>query len=187
MRLAYMRSLLNQPISSLDAIPPGQTASIITNTANTMQLGISEKLALFISGISLVISAMVIAFIFNWKLTLVTSSGLVVIGICYGVTIPLVVKKMKQVEESEIGASAVAAEAFSTVRMIAACGAESKMSARYRYWAEESRRRGLSMSKFVAVQQAIGERTTFKTYEGINLTEHSILYSLRVRLQLPAS
>lgn len=155
-RLAYMKALLNQPISALDAIPSGQTAAIITNTANAMQLGISERLALFITGISLVTSAIIIAFIFNWKLTLVTSSGLVIIGLTYSVTIPLVVKKMKQVEESELGASAVAAEAFGAVRMIAACGAEHKMAGRYRYWAEETRRRGLKMAKFVAIQQSIG-------------------------------
>jgi ATP-binding cassette, subfamily B (MDR/TAP), member 1 len=156
MRLAYMKALLNLPISALDAIPPGQTAAIITNTANTMQLGISEKLAIFISGVSLVVSAVVIAFIYQWKLTLVTSSGLVIISICYAVTIPLVVKNMKQVEDSEIKSSAVAAEAFSTIRMIAACGAETKMAKRYAYWVEESRKRGLKMSKFIAIQQAIG-------------------------------
>jgi ATP-binding cassette, subfamily B (MDR/TAP), member 1 len=157
MRLAFLKSLLNQPISILDLVPPGQTAAIITNTANTMQLGISEKLATFIQGISLVVSAMAIAFAHNWKLTLVTSSGLVIIAACYGFTIPLVVGKMKQVEESEIGAGAVAAEAFGSVRMIAACGAESKMAKRYTYWANESKIRGLGMSKIIAIQQAVGK------------------------------
>jgi ATP-binding cassette, subfamily B (MDR/TAP), member 1 len=156
-----MKSVLNQPISTLDAIPPGQTAAIITNTANTMQLGISERLSMFISGIALVVASTVIAFAYNWKLTLVTSSGLVIIGLCYAITIPLIVKKMKQVEDSEIKSSAVAAEAFSTVRMIAACGAQGKMANRYRYWVEESRRRGLKMSKYVAVQQATSESTPY--------------------------
>jgi ATP-binding cassette, subfamily B (MDR/TAP), member 1 len=156
-RLAYMTSLLRQPISGLDAIPPGQTAAVITNTANAMQLGISERLATFVSGVSLVISAMIIAFLYNWKLTLVTSSGLVIIILCYSITVPLVVKKMKQVEESEIKAAGVATEAFGNVRMIAACGAESKMTTRFKYWAEETQKRGLKMAKFMAAQQAIGQ------------------------------
>jgi len=157
MRLAYMKSVLNSPISMLDLIPPGQTAAIITNTANTMQIGISERLSNFITGISLVISATVIAFVYDWKLTLVTSSGLVLIGITYAITIPIVVKNMKGVEDSEIKCSAVAAEAFGTVRMIAACGAQEKMAQRYGHWVEESRKRGQKMSKWVAVQQGVGE------------------------------
>jgi len=157
MRLAYMKAVLNQPISTLDLIPPGQTAAIITNTANTMQIGISERLSMFITGISLVISATIIAFVNDWKLTLVTSSGLVLIAITYAITIPIIVKNMKQVEDSEIKCSAVAAEAFSTVRMIAACGAQEKMAKRYSYWVEESRKRGHKMSKYVALQQGVGK------------------------------
>ena len=157
MRLAYMKAVLDQPISGLDAIPAGRTAAVITNTANTMQLGIGEKLGNFVMGISLILSALAIAFFHNWKLTLVTSSGLVLISVTYAATIPMVVRKMKEVEDADIKASAVSGEAFATIRMIAACGAETKMGKRYSYWVKESERRGLRMTKFVSVQQAVGE------------------------------
>jgi hypothetical protein len=55
----------------------------------------------------------------------------------------------------------VASEAFASVRMIAACGAEDKMAERFAACSDESRRRGLKMAKVVAVQQAVGEFCPF--------------------------
>ncbi|KAK3375917.1 P-loop containing nucleoside triphosphate hydrolase protein [Lasiosphaeria ovina] len=51
-------------------------------------------------------------------------------------------------------ASTTANELFSSIRMIAACGAEEKMAKRYSGWVDESRRRGLKMSPLIAAQQA---------------------------------
>ena len=129
----------------------------MTASANTLQLGIGEKLGSFISSLALVISALAIAFAYSWKLTLVTSCGLVLICIAYALTVPRVVGAMKRVEEADIKAAGVAGEVLGSVRMVAACGAEVRMAGRYTEWVEESMRRGLGMTGFVAVQQAVGE------------------------------
>lgn len=152
-----MRCLFRQPISTLDALPPGQTAAIITITASVLQVGISEKLSQFLQSSSLVISAVVIAFAYNWMLTLVTSSGLVFIIAVYGITAPLMVKLLGEVQHADIQASTVANEIFGSIRMVAACGAEAKMARRYAGWVDESRRRGMRMSPVVALQQAPGK------------------------------
>lgn len=146
-------------MSLLDIQPPGQTAAIITATTNTLQVGISEKLALLTQSLSLVISALIIAFFHSWKMTLVTCSGLFVVTVCYGVTTPFVTRSMKQVENANIKASSVATEALSSIRMVAACGAESKMTTKYNKWVDESRQRGLRLSKIVGFQQAISIST----------------------------
>lgn len=154
LRLAYIKSLLGLPVSLLDIQPPGQTAAIVTATTNTLQVGISEKLALLIQSLSLAISALAIAFAHSWKMTLVTCSGLFVVTVCYGATTPFVTRCMKQVENANLKASSVATETLSSIRMVAACGAESKMTRKYNKWVDESRQRGLHLSKIVGVQQA---------------------------------
>ncbi|KAG4433458.1 hypothetical protein IFR05_011062 [Cadophora sp. M221] len=154
MRLTYIKALFSQPISVLDVLPPGQTAAIITVTANILQVGISERLSMLIQNVSLVITALIIAFSYNWLLTLVTSTGLVFIALVYRYTIPRFVDNMKEVEEADRMSSGVASEAFTSIRMIAACGAEEKMASKYADWVEESHRRGLRMSPLVALQQA---------------------------------
>lgn len=108
---------------------------------------------------SLVITALVIAFKYSWRLTLVTSSGLLFITVFYAATIPFLVKKSKEVEHADRMTSAVASEVFSSIRMVAACGAEEKMAKRYASWVDESKRRGLLMSPWVAMQQAPGMST----------------------------
>ncbi|RYC60568.1 hypothetical protein CHU98_g5624 [Xylaria longipes] len=127
LRLVYVKALLELPVSLLDTQPPGQIAAIITSTANTLQIGISEKLAIVIQTLSLLVTALIVAFTHSWELTLVTSSGLLLITICYCITIPFLVKNMKQVEDANIKASAIASETFTSIRMVAACGAEMKM------------------------------------------------------------
>lgn len=157
MRLEYMKCLFRQPISTLDALPPGQTAAIITITASVLQAGISEKLAQLLQSISLVVSALVIAFIHSWNLTLVTSCGLVFIVGVYASTTPFLVKLLGQVQHADIQASVVANETFNSIRMVAACGAEAKMEKRYAGWVNESRRRGMKMPRLIALQQAPGK------------------------------
>ncbi|KAI2775758.1 P-loop containing nucleoside triphosphate hydrolase protein [Daldinia loculata] len=164
MRLAYFKALLSLPVSLLDTQPPGQVAAIITTTANTLQNGISERLAAIIQNLSMFISSIVIAFTRSWKLSLVTSSGMFLITICYCVTIPFVVKNMKQVEEANIKGSAVASESFGSIRMIAAYGAEVKMVQKYQEWVDEAQRRGLRLSKIVAFQQGTIYFSVYATF-----------------------
>lgn len=154
LRLAYVKALLELPVSLLDTQPPGQIAAIITTTANTLQIGISEKLAIVIQTLSLLATALIVAYTHSWKLSLVTSSGLLLITVCYCITIPFLVKNMKQVEDANIMASAVASETFASIRMVAAFGAELKVVERYRKWVDESSRRGLRLSVIIAIQQA---------------------------------
>ncbi|OAA65488.1 spermidine/putrescine import ATP-binding protein potA [Niveomyces insectorum RCEF 264] len=152
-RLEYMRCMLGLPVSVLDCLPPGQTAAVITITANTLQLGISEKLSSLLQAATLVVAALVISFYYSWNLTLVASTGMVFIVIVYAITTPLLVRIMNQVQDMEIKGATVASEIFSSIRMVDACGAEAKMAARYDACSDESRRCGLRMAPVVALQQ----------------------------------
>jgi ABC-type multidrug transport system fused ATPase/permease subunit len=156
-RLEYMKALLAQPVSTLDVLPPGQTAAIITITASTLQSGISEKLSALLQSTSTVVSAFIIAMSYSWSLALITSSGLLLIIITYAATTPFLVRRLNEVQHADIQASTTANEIFSSIRMVAACGADEKMAGRYATWVDESRRRGLRMSPIIALQQAPGE------------------------------
>lgn len=156
-RLEYMKCLFGQPVSTLDVLPPGQTAAIITITASVLQIGISEKLSALLQSLSAVVSAFVIAMCYSWNLTLVTSSGLLLIIIVYAITTPFLIRLVNEVQHADIQASTAANEIFSSIRMIVACGAEGRIARRYGKWVDESRRRGLRMSPLIAMQHAPGE------------------------------
>ena len=175
MRLAYLRALLGQPVSVLDTLPPGQTAAIITITADTLQDGISEKLSALVQSTTLVITALAIAFHYSILLTLVTSSGLLFILVSYYITTPKLLRMMKEVEHADRISSSIASEVFSAIRMVAACEAEGKMARRFTNWVEESRHRGLLLSPLVALQHAPGKSLQFPRSFKLIRVQHLLL------------
>ena len=148
------KALFSLSISVLDTLPSGQASNTLTNTANVLQVGISEKLGIFIQFTSLMIAAIIIAFTYSWSLTLVTCSVILFIGVVYGITIPVVVKRQKEVEHADEKASSIAGEVLGSIRMIVACGAEGRIARKYSGWMEESRKRGLRLSPLIGVQFA---------------------------------
>ncbi|KAK4245200.1 hypothetical protein C7999DRAFT_43225 [Corynascus novoguineensis] len=177
-RLDYMKALLAQPVSTLDVLPPGQTAAIITLTAGTLQTGISERLSSLLQAASTVVSAFIISMSYSWSLTLITASGLVLIIITYLATTPFLVRRLNEVQHADIQASTTANEIFSSIRMVAACGATEKMAARYAKWVDESRRRGLKMSPIIAIQQAPVQFAVYATFA------LSFWYALKLHINL---
>ena len=91
-RLHYLRRLFGQSIHVLDTMPPGYATTTITSTSNTLQLGISEKLGVFVEYSATIVAAIVIAFTYNWSLTLVTSSAILFILITVSILLPFIVK-----------------------------------------------------------------------------------------------
>lgn len=91
-RLHYLQALFAQSIHVLDSMPPGYATTTITTTSNTLQLGISEKLGVFVEFTSTIIGAIVVAFVYNWLLTLVTFSAVIFIALTVAVILPFIVK-----------------------------------------------------------------------------------------------
>ncbi|KAK8050263.1 multidrug resistance protein [Apiospora phragmitis] len=151
-RLHYLRCLFGQTIHVLDSMTPGAAAGTITTTANTLQLGISEKLSTFIEFMSTIVAALVVAFITNWAVTLVTASVVLFILLTVSILLPFIIKAQSRQTEAETQSSAIASEAFGSIRMIAACGAETRMAKRFNVWADAAKRHGRCMSPLLAAQ-----------------------------------
>ncbi|KAJ4047595.1 hypothetical protein NW761_007348 [Fusarium oxysporum] len=71
-RRSYLYAALSQEIAYFDRGTAGSIAMQATSNGKLIQSGIAEKLGLFISSVSTFIAAFVIAFIAQWKLTLIT-------------------------------------------------------------------------------------------------------------------
>lgn len=74
LRLAYIKSILRQEIAYFDICTPGTVATRISTNGNLIQAGLGEKVGIFLQGLSMLISAFVVAFTQGWKLTLVVST-----------------------------------------------------------------------------------------------------------------
>lgn len=151
-RLDYLRSLFRQSIHVLDSMPSGAAASTITSTANTLQLGISEKLGIYVEYNATIIAAIIVAFTHSWALTLVTSSSIVFICLVLAVLLPFIIKCETNVTKADTKASSIATEALSGIRMVSSCGAEDRIAQKYSEWVEKAKHHGLAGSPFFAAQ-----------------------------------
>ncbi|PGG96832.1 hypothetical protein AJ79_09438 [Helicocarpus griseus UAMH5409] len=167
LRLSYLQALFNQPISVFDALPPGRPTNTITTSSNTIQAGISDKLAILVQCLSLIIGAYAVAFRFSWALTLVSSASILFVGIVYSVLVPLFLKAQKKVEKADEKAASIAGEALGSVRTIVASGAEGRLAARYAVWVSESRKRGMRLAVQIGAQIA---PSNFAMYASFALT-----------------
>ncbi|KAI5927632.1 P-loop containing nucleoside triphosphate hydrolase protein [Camillea tinctor] len=154
-RLDYLRCLFGQTIHVLDSMPSGAAAGTITTTANVLQLGISEKLGTLLEYTATVVAATVLAFVYSWSLALVTCSVLLFILISISILLPFIMKGTTKVTNAETKSSSIASEAFSSIRMIVACGAESQMAERFAVWAEAAKRHGQNIAPLIALQFGI--------------------------------
>ncbi|KAK4079548.1 hypothetical protein Trihar35433_653 [Trichoderma harzianum] len=120
--------------------------------SNVLQLGISEKLGVFFEYNATIVAAIIIAFTRNWALTLVTSSAILFIALTVSVLLPIIVKGHGKVTLAEAKSSAVASETFASIRMIAACGAESRMVKKYGISVEEAKKHAQRTAPFISLQ-----------------------------------
>lgn len=126
-----MDALFKQPLSYVDTISIGKISHRITTSANTIQLGISQQLALLLQALAFLIGFYVVAFIFNAILTLVASAIIPVMLFFFLIPIPIMIQNLKKVESAKEAATALTHEVFASIRIVAAFSAEGRLSRRY--------------------------------------------------------
>ena len=82
----------------------------------------------------------VVAFIYDWLLTLVASASLPFILLAYGSTLPFYIKVHKKTERAQEQASALAFEIFGSIRVVIAFGAEERLSTQHNDWLLRAKR-----------------------------------------------
>uniref|UniRef100_L7JDC7 Lipid A export ATP-binding/permease protein msbA n=2 Tax=Pyricularia oryzae TaxID=318829 RepID=L7JDC7_PYRO1 len=148
----FLEALFAQSIHVLDSMPSGSAAGTITSTANTLQLGISEKLGTFLEFTSLIVTALIVAMTWSWELTLITSTVIFFLGLVIGVILPFIIKGTSKQTKAEAKATSVASEAFNSIRMVTACGAQERIGLRYSEWVHKAKQFGQSTTPLLAVQ-----------------------------------
>ncbi|KAF4450459.1 hypothetical protein F53441_6458 [Fusarium austroafricanum] len=141
-RLHYLQSLFSQSIHVIDSMPAGAPATAITSTSNTLQVGISERLGTFLEFNGTIWAALIVAFIWSWDITLVISSLILYMMVSLSITMPILVKGQTATGSADAQGTAIASEALQGICLVTACGAQSRVIARYREWVEKAMKEG---------------------------------------------
>ena len=130
-REEYLRAILRQNVGNFDKLGAGEITTRITADTSLIQDGISEKVALTLTGVATFISAFVIGFIRDWKLTLICSCTVVAIVVVMGNGPRFIVKYNKKSLASYALSGSVAEEVLSSIRNAVAFGTQDKLAKQY--------------------------------------------------------
>ncbi|KAF4947794.1 hypothetical protein FGADI_10127 [Fusarium gaditjirri] len=158
-RQDYFTALFSQSVHVLDSMPPGYAATIITTTGNTLQLGISEKLGVFVEYNATMIASIIVAFIYSWQLSLVTFTAVVFITFSVSLVLPYITK-------GQTNQTKASSEAMSGIRMIVAYGAESRIGSKYGRFVGEAKKHAQFAGPFIALQYGL---VFFSSYAAFGL------------------
>ncbi|BFZ54826.1 hypothetical protein PYCC9005_001863 [Savitreella phatthalungensis] len=146
----YLRAILRQNIGYFDKLGAGEVTTRITADTNLIQDGISEKIGVTFQAVATFFSAFIIAFIKNWKLTLILISIVPALFISLGVISRFVERFFKQTLEFYSVAGMLAEEVMSSVRVTQSFGTQERLGKLYDTHLEKSeqagRKKALSMA-----------------------------------------
>ena len=136
----------------LDSLPPGHAVGTITSSSNTLQGGLSEKLAIFIESTTLIIASFVVALMWSWELSLVTIAGFVATILGVGPLVRVTAKSRANLTHLEGQAASIASEGFAGIRMIMACGAQRQTVDKYGTLVEQAKEQAVALNPLTSLQ-----------------------------------
>ncbi|KAL3441309.1 ATP-binding cassette multidrug transport protein [Aspergillus insuetus] len=166
LRTAFLTRLLQQPISFFDASLSGSPVTHVTTNANLINNGTSEKLGFVLQGTATFVAAFIIAFIVQWKLTLITICIAPAILLITTICSAFLVIAENAILRVDSDAGSLAEEVFASMKTVHAFSAFEALTDKYEGFAKEARRLGVRQSGNMAVLYA-GE--FFCVYAGYGL------------------
>lgn len=150
-RHSYLRAALSQEVGFFDHGTAGSISVQATSNGKLIQSGIAEKLGLFIQSVATFIAAFVIAFISQWKLTLIIicimPALLIVVGSVAVVDSQIETNILKVYAQ----AAAYAESILASVRAVKAFSLESRIGEKYASYLSGARRLGDKKSPLYGV------------------------------------
>ena len=141
-RQNYLKSIIRQNIAYFDTVGSGQVATRITNDTASIQEAISEKLGNIIQGIATFITAIVIGFTQQWKLSCILLCVVFWNFADMMLGSRIMIKFVMLSESIYARGSSVAEEALSAIRSTVAFGAQDRLTERFDRVLQAARRPG---------------------------------------------
>ena len=130
-REQYLSAMMRQNIAFFDKLGAGEITTRITADTNLVQDGISEKVGLTLTAVSTFITAFVIGFVYNWKLTLILTSTVFALVLTMGAGSSFIIAWSAKAQEAYGLGGTVAEEVLSSIRTATAFNTQKKLAKQY--------------------------------------------------------
>ncbi|KXN72413.1 P-loop containing nucleoside triphosphate hydrolase protein [Conidiobolus coronatus NRRL 28638] len=154
MRHEYLVGVLKQEMAWSDVYGAGQVATAITTNTDLVQEGISDKVALIVHDLATFVSGFIIAFVRNWKLTLVTMTIVPLIVIIVAMLNRFMVRFSTASLDEYANAGTLAEESISSIRTLVAFNQKNKILNRYQDILQRAKKWGLKKALTLGISLA---------------------------------
>ncbi|KAF1848955.1 leptomycin B resistance protein pmd1 [Cucurbitaria berberidis CBS 394.84] len=137
-RELYLKAIFRQNIAFFDFLGSGEITTRISSDMNLVQDGIGQKIGLFITGVSMFVSALIIGFIRSWKLSLIILSGVFALVLMMGVCGAFMKKAQTLSIDEYATAASLAEEVLSSARNVAAFGTQKRLEQKYKTFVDRA-------------------------------------------------
>ncbi|KAG8158014.1 hypothetical protein KVR01_012286 [Diaporthe batatas] len=161
-RRQYLKSALSQEVAFYDQGTAGSISMQATSNGNLIQSGIAEKLALLAQSAATFVASFIIAFVSQWKLTLILLCIAPALIILMGVVASMEAKIEGQMLDIYGKAGAYAESVLSTARTVHAFGLRQRLVARY--------------ATYIAHARSLGDRKS-PLYGALFSIEYFVVYA----------
>lgn len=138
-RHVYLKAGLRQEVAFFDVGSGGSIAMQATSNGRLIQAGISEKLGLVVQGLAVFISAFVLAFVTQWKLTLISCCIAPAMLLVMGTSSTIEASIETNILQVQAQAGSFAESILSSARTIHAFGLRARLVGEFDKFLQESR------------------------------------------------
>lgn len=137
-RELYLRAIFRQNIAFFDFLGSGEITTRISSDMNLVQDGIGQKIGLFVTGVSMFTSAIIIGFIRSWKLSLIMLAGTFALIMMMGFNGAMMKKAQTLSIDEYATAASLAEEVLSSARNVAAYGTQKRLEEKYKAFVDRA-------------------------------------------------
>ncbi|KAH7130253.1 P-loop containing nucleoside triphosphate hydrolase protein [Dendryphion nanum] len=137
-RELYLQAIFRQNIAFFDFLGSGEITTRISSDMNLVQDGIGQKIGLFISGMSMLISALVVGFVRSAKLTGIMLSATVAMVIIMGLNGKAMTVNQTAAINEYATAGTLAEEVISSSRNVTAYGTQKRLEKKYKVFLDKA-------------------------------------------------
>lgn len=148
---AYLHAALRQEVGYYDLNVSGSIATQATSNGLLIQAGISEKLGLCIQSITTFLAAFVVAFVTQWKLTLILICIIPTIMVIVGGVGIADAKVSSSLFSTYAAAASYADNLLSGIRTVHAFNLQSRTLAKYEVFLRDAMKLGSKRNKFIGI------------------------------------
>uniref|UniRef100_A0A1I8A8Z0 Multidrug resistance protein 1 n=1 Tax=Steinernema glaseri TaxID=37863 RepID=A0A1I8A8Z0_9BILA len=164
MRIAFLKAVLRQDIPWYDKNHSGTLTTKLFDNLERVKEGTGDKCALLIQFVSQFFSGLIIAFSYDWRLTLIMISLSPFMMLCGAFIAKLMASSATREAENYAKAGSVAEEVLTSIRTVVSFNGQEIECNRYNKALKASRRDGIIKSIYVGIGLAATFLIIFSSY-----------------------